>query len=171
MDVEKARRNERAGAGRGRGRTFAEQFHVQPALFLRLAQRGLLRVFVQLDVSAERQPFVELAMVDEQNLAVVNDEDRDGEINFFVDVRHVVKEVSNKAFRGEGRILTLTARPINAGLAFVLLRPGWTGARIRLKIVESLELSFLRCIFFKSLWHFLAVIKRMMLVKSDESGW
>ena len=58
------------------------------ALLFRFAQRGLLRVFVQFDVPAERQPFVELAMVDQQNLAVVNDEDRDGEINFFVNVRH-----------------------------------------------------------------------------------
>jgi len=88
MDVEKARRDERARARRSRGRTFAEQLHVETAFFLRLAQRGLLRVFVQFDVPAERQPFVELAMMDEQNLAVVNDKDRDGEINFFVDVGH-----------------------------------------------------------------------------------
>src|ERR1035441_7535618 len=89
VDVEKTRRDERARAGRSRGRTLAEQFHVEAAFFLRLAQRGLLRVFVQFDVPAERQPLVELAMVDEQNLAVVNDEDRDGKINFFVDVGHV----------------------------------------------------------------------------------
>ena len=68
MDVEKARRDERARAGLGRGRTFAEQFHVEAAFFLRLAQRGLLRVFVQFDVPAERQPFVQLAMMDQQNL-------------------------------------------------------------------------------------------------------
>ena len=80
--------------GDGRGRTFAEQLHVQPAFFLRLAQRGLLRVFVQFDVPAERQPFVQLAMVDEQNLAVVNDKNRDGEINFFVDVGHGFSSVS-----------------------------------------------------------------------------
>src|SRR5260221_6229549 len=40
MDVEKTRRDERARAGRSRGRTFAEQFHVESALFLRLAQRS-----------------------------------------------------------------------------------------------------------------------------------
>src|ERR1019366_1618546 len=74
--------------GRGRWRTFAEQLHVEAAFFLRLAQRGLLRILVQLDVSAERQPFVQLAMVDEQYLVVVNDKDGDGEINFFVDVGH-----------------------------------------------------------------------------------
>ena len=60
----------------------------QAAFFLRLAQRGLLRVFVQFDVSAERKPFVELAMVNQQNLFVVNDKNGDGEINFFVEVGH-----------------------------------------------------------------------------------
>jgi len=33
-------------------------------------------------VPAERQPLVELAVVDEQDFFVVNDENRDGEINF-----------------------------------------------------------------------------------------
>ena len=88
MDVQKARRDERAGAGRSRGRTFAKQHDFESALFLRFAERRLLRVFVQFNVSAKRQPFVQLAMVDEQNFAVVNDEDGDGEINFFVDVGH-----------------------------------------------------------------------------------
>jgi hypothetical protein len=30
----------------------------------------------------KRQPLVELAMMDEQNLSLVNDKNRDGEINF-----------------------------------------------------------------------------------------
>ena len=74
--------------GSGRGRAFAEQFDLQPALLFGLAQRGGLRVFVQLDVPAQRQPLVQVAMVDEQDLALVNDEDGDGEINFLVDVSH-----------------------------------------------------------------------------------
>jgi hypothetical protein len=40
-------------------------------------------------VPAQRQPLVQLAMVDEQNFAVVNDKNGDGEVNFFVDVGHV----------------------------------------------------------------------------------
>jgi hypothetical protein len=36
----------------------------------------------------KRQPLVELAMMDEQNFSVVNNKNRDGEINFFVDVGH-----------------------------------------------------------------------------------
>ena len=88
VDVEKARRDEGACAGRSRGRTLAEQFHVEAAFFLCLAERSLLRVFVQLNMPAERQPFVQLAMMDEQNFAVVNDKNGDGEINFFVDVGH-----------------------------------------------------------------------------------
>jgi hypothetical protein len=39
-------------------------------------------------MSAERQPRVQLAMMNEQNLPVMNDEDGDREINFFVDVSH-----------------------------------------------------------------------------------
>ena len=91
VDVEKTRRDERARVGRSRGRPLAEQFHVESAFFLRLAQCGLFRVFVQFNVSAKRQPFVQLAMVDEQDFPVVNDEDRDGEINFFVDMGHIGK--------------------------------------------------------------------------------
>jgi len=88
VDVEKARRDERAGARLGRGRALAKQLDLQSALLARLAQRGLLWVFIQFDVPAQRQPLVELAMVNQQNLSAVNDEDGDGEIDFFVDVGH-----------------------------------------------------------------------------------
>ena len=88
MDVEKTRRDERARAGRGRGRALTNQFNVESAFLFRLAERGTVRIFVQFDVPAERQPLAELAMMDAQNFRVVNDENCDGEINFFVDVRH-----------------------------------------------------------------------------------
>jgi hypothetical protein len=88
MNVEKPRRDERARAGSGCGRSFAKQFDFEAAFLARLTQRGLLRVFVQFDVSAERQPLVELAMVDQQDFAVMNDEDGDREINLLVDVGH-----------------------------------------------------------------------------------
>jgi hypothetical protein len=88
MNVEEPRRDERARAGRSCGRAFANQLHIKPAFFPGLAQRGDFRIFVQFNMPAERQPFVELAMVDEQNLAVMNNKDGDGEINFFVDVGH-----------------------------------------------------------------------------------
>jgi hypothetical protein len=54
MDIEKPGREQRAGARFRRGRPFAEQFNVQPAFFARFAQRGLFRIFVQLDMPAER---------------------------------------------------------------------------------------------------------------------
>ena len=88
MDVQKARRDEGARAGRSGGRTFSEQLDFQPAFLARLAQGGLLRVFVQFDVPAERQPFVELAVMNEQDFSILDDEDRHGEINFFVDMGH-----------------------------------------------------------------------------------
>jgi hypothetical protein len=50
------------------------------------ARRGLLRVFVRLDAPIERQPFVLLAMVDEQNLSAVNDKNFGGKNQFFVDM-------------------------------------------------------------------------------------
>src|ERR1035437_67885 len=89
MDVEKARRDERACSGFGRGWTFAEQFDVEAAFLFRSAPRRLLRIFVQFDVPAERQPLVELAVMNQQNLSVLNDKNRDGEINFFVNVSHI----------------------------------------------------------------------------------
>ena len=88
MDVEKARRDEPARAGRSRGRTFASSSTSRPLSSFASRNAALLRVFIQLDVPAERQPFVELAMMDEHNFSVVNDENRDGEINFFVDMGH-----------------------------------------------------------------------------------
>jgi len=88
MDVEESRRDERARAGRRGWRTFAEQFHLQAAFFLCLAQRRLLGVFVQLDVPAQWQPLVQLAMMNQQHLSVVNDKNGDSEINFFVNVSH-----------------------------------------------------------------------------------
>src|ERR1041385_2245568 len=93
MDVEEARGDEGARAWFGRGGTLPDQFHVQPALLARLAQRGLFRVFVQLDVPAQRQPLVELAMMNEQHLAVANNKDGDSEIDFFVDVSHEAESV------------------------------------------------------------------------------
>ena len=65
-----------------------DEFHVEATFLLRLAQGGHLRVFVQFDMSAERQPFAELAMQDEQHLRVVDDEDGNGEVDLFVDMGH-----------------------------------------------------------------------------------
>src|SRR6185437_8401526 len=88
MNIQKPGRNQRARSRTGSGRALAEQNNIQTAFFLRLAQGSLFRVFIQLDMAAERQPGVQLAMMDEQDLRLVNDEDSDREINFFVDVRH-----------------------------------------------------------------------------------
>jgi hypothetical protein len=89
MDVQKTRRNQCARARLGGGRAFAQKFHVQAAFLPGFAERGNFRVFIKLDVPAKGQPFVESAMMDEQDFTVADDEDHDGEINFFVDVRHI----------------------------------------------------------------------------------
>ena len=88
MNVQKARREKRAGARLGRRRTLAEQLDFQSTLLSRLTQGSLFRVLIQFNVPAERQPLVQLAMVNQQNLAVVNDENRHSEINLFMNVRH-----------------------------------------------------------------------------------
>ena len=88
VDVEEARGNERAGARPGGGRAFAEEFNVKAAFLSCFTERGLLRVFIQLDVPTERQPAGEVAVMDQQNLARVDNEDRHGEIYLFVDVGH-----------------------------------------------------------------------------------
>ena len=71
-----------------RGRTLPQQLALQPAFLAGLAQRRLLRIFIQLDVPAQRQPLVQRAMMDEQHPAVVHDKDRDREVNFLVDMCH-----------------------------------------------------------------------------------
>ena len=88
MNVEKPRGDECACARLRGGRTLAQQLDFQPAFLARLAQRRLLRVFVQFNVPAQRQPFVQLAVVNQQNLTVVDDKDGDGEINLLVNVSH-----------------------------------------------------------------------------------
>jgi hypothetical protein len=88
VNVEKARRNQGARAGFGGGRAFAEELDVQAAFLFSFAQRGDFRVFVEFNVAANGQPFVQLAMMDQKDFAVLNDENRHGEINFFMDVRH-----------------------------------------------------------------------------------
>jgi hypothetical protein len=61
------------------------------------AERGGLGVLVQFNVSAEGQPFVEIAMVDEQNPAFFHHEYRDGEINFLMDMGHAGETLGRKA--------------------------------------------------------------------------
>ena len=53
---------------------------------------------------------VQVAMVDEQDLAVVDDEDRDGEINFFVDVSHGMSSFRSQC---EGRSSRISACRFN----------------------------------------------------------
>ncbi len=88
MDVEKARGDQGAGAGFGRGRPIANEFDVETAFLFGLAQGGGFRVFVELDVAAEGKPFVELAMMDEEDAILMDDKNRDGEINLIVYVSH-----------------------------------------------------------------------------------
>ena len=88
VDIEKARCDESAGARLSGGRSIADEFDIEARFFAGFTKSGLLRILGEFDMAAEREPFVELAMVHEEDLAILNDEDRDGEIDFFMDVRH-----------------------------------------------------------------------------------
>ena len=62
----------------------------KPLSFPGLSQRGDFRVFIQLDMPAQRQPFIKFAVMDEQDFAVLDHKDCDSEINFFVNMPHKV---------------------------------------------------------------------------------
>jgi len=62
----------------------AKKFNLEAAFLFRLAQRCLLGIFVQFDMAAQRQPALQIAMVNQQNLALMDDEDRHGEIYLFI---------------------------------------------------------------------------------------
>ena len=89
VNIQKPRGDQCACAGAGGWWTFAKQRDVHTALFPGFAQCRLFRVLIQFDVAAQRQPCIQFAMVDQQDLRVVDDEDGDREINFLVNVRHV----------------------------------------------------------------------------------
>lgn len=92
VNIEKSRRDQRARTGLGRRWTLAHEFDLEPALFARLAQRGLLRILVKLDVAPDRKPFVQLLVMDHEHLRVMHDENRNREIDEFVKVWHCGRE-------------------------------------------------------------------------------
>ena len=69
MNIQKARRDQRARSIAGRWRPLADQFHRQAALFESFTKSGGLRILVQFDVPAQRQPAIELAMMDQEHLS------------------------------------------------------------------------------------------------------
>src|ERR1019366_4184841 len=81
MDVQETRGDQSAGAWLRGGRAFPEQFHFQAAFLFRLTEWGGFRVFLPPHFPAERQPLVQVAVVNDQYLALVNDKDGDGEVN------------------------------------------------------------------------------------------
>src|SRR5258707_3850446 len=92
MDVQKTRSNQCARPGSCRGRPLAKQFDIKAAFLLCLAQSCLLRVFVEFHMASEWQPFVQLAMMNHQHLAIVDNKNRHCEIYFLVNVSHVFKK-------------------------------------------------------------------------------
>ena len=69
-------------------RSLAEEVHIETTLFFGFAQRRDFRFFIQFDVPAKRKPFAELPVMNQQNFAVLDDKDRDGEVDCVMNVRH-----------------------------------------------------------------------------------
>jgi len=88
MNIEKTRRDQCAGASAGGRRAFAKEFHLESAFLLRFAKRCLLRIFIEFHMPPDGEPFIQLAMMNQQYLALVNKKYCHREINFFVNVRH-----------------------------------------------------------------------------------
>jgi len=60
---------------------------------------------------AQRQPFAELAVMDEQHLAFMNDENRDREINGVMNVRHGGNQMLTPPRVQHVQCLQVLARP------------------------------------------------------------
>src|SRR5215813_6966835 len=67
MDIEETRRDEGPGAITGGRRPLADEFHFEAAFFPGFPKRSLFRVFVQLNMPSQRQPTIQLPVVNQQN--------------------------------------------------------------------------------------------------------
>jgi len=66
------------------GGRFAQQLDLETAFPLwPRARPAVFRVFVQFNVAAQRQPLLQIAMMNDQNFVLVNDEDSDGVKSIF----------------------------------------------------------------------------------------
>src|SRR5688500_13509328 len=90
VDIKKPGREQRARSRFCRGGPCAEQFNVKPTFFTHFAQRRLLRIFVKLDMPAERQPLAQGPMMDEQDFCLLDYKDCHSEIDLVVNMRHRV---------------------------------------------------------------------------------
>ena len=94
--MSRKRSDERASAGLGRRRTITNQLNIKTRFLAGFAKRGLFGIFIQFDMAAERKPLVQFAMMHQEDLAVLNDEDRNCEIDFLMDVRHGGRTVGRR---------------------------------------------------------------------------
>lgn len=88
VDIEKPGGDQGSGSGLGGRRAFADQFNLQSGFLPGLAQSRRLGILVEFDVAAHWQPASQAAMEDEQDFGFVDDQQRHGEIDLVVDVRH-----------------------------------------------------------------------------------
>src|SRR6266571_7262106 len=70
VNIQETRGDQCARPGLSGRRPLADQLNFQAALLAGFAQRRHFRVLIQLNVSPKWQPFIELPMMNEQNLPV-----------------------------------------------------------------------------------------------------
>jgi hypothetical protein len=101
MNVEKAWGDQRARSRFGGRRAVSDQLDFQPALLARLSQSGLFRIFIEFNVPAEGEPLVQLAMVYQQDPAVLHNKNGHCKIDLFVNVRHARPTVEQTSWPGK----------------------------------------------------------------------
>lgn len=127
VNVQKSWRDQRTGSRAGGWGTFPHQFYLETAFLTRFPQRGLLWIFVQFHMSADREPAIEFAMMNDQDPSVVDDENGDCKVDQLVDVGHV------NSRRGRCRVDSLPFRPCLVRLHHLhpLGRPGYHPCLLR----------------------------------------
>lgn len=89
--VQVTRRDQFASVIRRReiSRYGSDERHVEPRLLFCFAERSLIRVFVELDMAAWREPYIELFMPMQKHRVLIDDIHARREIYLFVDMCHI----------------------------------------------------------------------------------
>src|SRR3989344_1198848 len=67
-----------------------QNLYFQTALFLNLAEQSLLRILVEFNMPANRQPLLQFLVKHQQNFVLVDNKGRNNKIYKFIDMRHTL---------------------------------------------------------------------------------
>src|SRR5262245_24764248 len=88
VNVQETRSDQRASSRFSCWGPLTNEFYLQSALLLCFAKRRLLRIFMQFNMPANRQPLVQLTMMHQQYFTVLNDKNCYREVDLLMDMRH-----------------------------------------------------------------------------------